>query len=291
MEYEGIRDEGAEETVECGYKVGRADGMAVPCSLQGTASDGVLVRGEREAVKETIVVGFSGSRDEFRIADPVRADRGDGDAARFEFCLETAAVAQQEGFGCCIRCEICDGLECSTGTDFQDMGAFFHMWQADFRQQDGCTAIEVDHTGCRCCTDGLAAADTAETCSIYEPVYGEISCLLQTLLYLLQGFFLREVERQQTAGQRQGASERFEPFPSPGDEPDFLESWIFGKQPGVFCPESARSTGDDGDAHDDSPLYRFLLLYRLAFFVYNKRYVIFSNNPADRAGSGGKCFE
>lgn len=126
-DHEAVWQDGGDDAVQGRDEVGGEDGEAVLRGPEGAPRDGLLVRREREALEQAALVRLLGLVDELRVANPVRADGRDRDAALRDLRRQRAAVAQEERLRRRVRREVRDGLERRARGDLEHPAAPLHV--------------------------------------------------------------------------------------------------------------------------------------------------------------------
>lgn len=244
-DHQAVRQDGCDDAVQGRDEVRRKDGEAVLRGPEGTAGDGLLVRREREAPEEAAPVRLLGLVDELRVADPVRADSRDRDAARCDLRCQRAAVAQEEGFRRRIRREVRDGLECRARGDLEHLAAPLHVRQRPLRELRRRAAVQRDHAARRRRPDVRRHADAAKASRIDEPPHRHRLRRKRRRERLQRGF-LRQVQRKDATRQSHLRRQLPQPLLAPRHEPERIDRLLCQK-PRKLPSEPARSARNQSD--------------------------------------------
>lgn len=242
-DHEAVRQERCDDAVQGRDEVGREDGEAVLRSPEGTAGDGLLIRRERKAPEEAAPVRLLGLVDELRVADPVRADSRDRDAARCDLRCQRAAVAQEEGFRRRIRREVRDGLECRARGDLEHLAAPLHVRQHPLRELRRRAAVQRNHAPRRRRPDVRRHTNAAKTSRIDEPSHRH-RLRRKRRRERLQRRFLRQVQRKDAARQNHLRRQLLQPLLTPRHEPELIDR-LMRQEPCKLPSQPARSTRDE----------------------------------------------
>ena len=185
---------------------------------EGAPGDGLLVRREREAAEQARPVRLLGLVDELRVADPVRADGRDRDAALCDLHRQRAAVAQEERLRRRIRREIRDGLERCARSNLEYAAALLHVRQRPLREFRRRAAVQRDHAARRRRPDIRRHPDAAKASRIDE---------------IPHDHWLRRKLPQ--------------PLPAPRHQPELINR-LPREEPSKLAPQPARRPRDERNA-------------------------------------------
>ena len=245
-DHEAVRQEGCDDAVQSRDEVGREDGEAVLRGPERAPRDGLLVRREWETAEQARLVRLLRLVDELRVADPVRADSRDRDAARRDLRRQRAAVAQQERLRRRIRREVRDGLKRRTRGNLEHAAAALHVRQRPLRELRRRAAVQRDHAPRRRRPDVRRHADAAKPSRIDEPSHRH-RLRRKRRRERLQCGFLRQVQRKDAARQSHLRRQRPQPLLTPRHEPELIDR-LMRQEPSEFPSEPTRSTRDHSDA-------------------------------------------
>lgn len=244
--HQAVRQDGCDDAVQGRDEVRRKDGEAVRRGPERAAGDGLLIRREREAPEEAAPVRLLGLVDELRVADPVRADSRDRDAARCDLRRQRAAVAQEEGFRRRIRREIRDGLECRARGDLEHPAAPLHVRQRPLRELCRRAAVQRDHAARRRRPDVRRHPDAAKASRIDE-IPHDRRLRRKRRRKLLQRGFLRQIQRKDAARNSQLRRELPQTLPAPRHQPELINR-LPREEPSKLAPQPARRPRDERNA-------------------------------------------
>lgn len=244
-DHEAVRQEGCDDAVQSRDEVGREDGEAVLRSPERAPRDGLLVRREREAAEQARLVRPLRLVDELRVADPVRADGRDRDAALRDLRRQRAAVAQEERFRRRICREVRDGLERRTRGNLEHTAAALHVRQHPLRELRRRAAVQRDHAPRRRRPDVRRHPDTAKASRIDEPSHRHRLHRKRRRERLQRGF-LRQVQRKDAARQSQLLCQLPQPRLAPRHEPELIDR-LLRQEPRKLPPKPARRARDQSD--------------------------------------------
>ena len=242
-DHEAVRHEGCDDAVQSRDEVGREDGEAVLRSPERAPRDGLLVRRERETAEQARLIRPLRLVDELRVADPVRADSRDRDAARCDLRCQRAAVAQEEGFRRRIRREVRDGLECRARGDLEHLAAPLHVRQHPLRELRRRAAVQRNHAPRRRRPDVRRHTNAAKTSRIDEPSHRH-RLRRKRRRERLQRRFLRQVQRKDAARQNHLRRQLLQPLLTPRHEPELIDR-LMRQEPCKLPSQPARSTRDE----------------------------------------------
>lgn len=245
-DHEAVRQERCDDAVQGRDEVGREDGEAVLGGPERAPRDGLLVRREREAAEQARLVRPLRLVDELRVADPVRADGRDRDAALRDLRRQRAAVTQEKRLRRRVRREVRDGLERRTRGNLEHAAAALHVRQHPLRELRRRAAVQRDHAPRRRRPDVRRHADAAKTSRIDEPPYRH-RLRRKRCRELLQRGFLRQVQRKDATRQSQLLCQLPQPRLAPRHEPELIDR-LMRQEPSEFPSEPTRSTRDHSDA-------------------------------------------
>lgn len=244
-DHEAVRQEGCDDAVQSRDEVGREDGEAVLRSPERAPRDGLLVRREREAAEQARLVRPLRLVDELRVADPVRADGRDRDAALRDLRRQRAAVAQQERLRRRIRREVRDGLKRRTRGNLKHAAAALHVRQHPLRELRRRAAVQRNHAPRRRRPDVRRHADAANASRIDEPSHRH-RLRRKRCRELLQRGFLRQVQRKDAARQNHLRRQLPQPLLAPRHEPELINR-LMRQEPRKLPSKPARSARDQSD--------------------------------------------
>lgn len=245
-DHEAVRQEGCDDAVQGRDEVGREDGEAVLRGPERAPRDGLLVRREREAAEQARLVRPLRLVDELRIADPVRADGRDRDAALRDLRRQRAAVAQEERLRRRVRREVRDGLERRTRGNLEHAAAALHVRQRPLRELRRRAAVQHDHAPRRRRPDVHRHADAAKPSRIDEPPHRH-RLRRKRRRELLQRRFQRQVQRKDAARQSHLRRQLPQPLLAPRYEPELIDR-LLRQEPRKLPPKPARRARDHSDA-------------------------------------------
>lgn len=244
--HEAVRQEGCDDAVQGRDEVGREDSEAVLRGPERAPRDGLLVRREREAAEQARLVRPRRLVDELRVANPVRADGRDRDAALRDLCRQSAAVAKQERLRRRIRREVRDGLKRRTRGNLKHAAAALHVRQHPLRKLRRRAAVQRDHAPRRRRPDVRRHADAAKASRIDEHAHRH-RLRRKRRRERLQRRFLRQVQRKDAARQRQLLRQLPQPLLAPRHEPELIDC-LMRQEPRKLPPKPARRARDERNA-------------------------------------------
>lgn len=221
-DHQAVRQDGRDDAVQGRDEIRREDGEAVPRGPEGTPRDGLLVRREWEAPEEAAPVRLLGLVDELRVADPVRADGRDRDAALCDLRRQRAAVAQEERLRRRIRREIRDGLERCARSNLEYAAALLHVRQSPLRELRRRAAVQRDHAPRRRRPDVRRHADATKASRIDE-IPHDHRLRRKRRRERLQRGFLRQVQRKDAARQSQLRRQFPQTLLAPRHQPELID--------------------------------------------------------------------
>ena len=221
-DHEAVRQEGCDDAVQSRDEVGREDGEAVLRSPERAPRDGLLVRREREAAEQARLVRPLRLVDELRVADPVRADGRDRDAAPRALRRQRAAVAQEERFRRRIRREVRDGLECRARGDLEHLAGLPPARPPPLRELRRRAAVQRNHAPRRRRPDVRRHADAAKASRIDEHAHRH-RLRRKRCRERLQRGFLRQVQRKDAARQNHLRRQLPQPLLAPRHKPELVD--------------------------------------------------------------------
>lgn len=244
--HQAVRQDGRDDAVQGRDEVRREDSKAVRRGPERAAGDGLLIRREREAPEEAAPVRLLGLVDELRVADPVRADGRDRDAARCDLRRQRAAVAQEKGFRRRIRREIRDGLERRARGDLEHAAAPLHVRQRPLREFRRRAAVQRDHAARRRRPDVRRHPDAAKASRIDE-IPHDHRLRRQRRREFLQRNFPRQVQRKDAARNSQLRRELSQTLFAPRHQPELINR-LPREEPSKLAPQPARRPRDERNA-------------------------------------------
>lgn len=245
-DHEAVRQEGCDDAVQGRDEVGREDGEAMLRSPERAPRDGLLVRREREAAEQARLVRPLRLVDELRVADPVRADSRDRDAALRDLRRQRAAVAQQERLRRRIRREVRDGLERRARGNLEHTAAALHVRQRPLRELRRRAAVQRDHAPRRRRPDVRRHPDATKTSRIDEIAHDH-RLRRKRRRERLQRRFLRQVQRKDAARQNHLRRQLPQPLLAPRHEPELIDC-LMRQEPRKLPPKPARRARDERNA-------------------------------------------
>lgn len=269
-DHQAVRQDGCDDAVQGRDEIRRKDGEAVLRGPERAAGDGLLVRREREAPEEAAPVRLLGLVDELRVADPVRADGRDRDAALRDLRRQRAAVAQEERFRRRICREVRDGLERRTRGNLEHTAAALHVRQHPLRELRRRAAVQRDHAPRRRRPDVRRHPDTAKASRIDEPSHRHRLHRKRRRERLQRGF-LRQVQRKDATRQSHLRRQLPQPLLTPRHEPERINR-LMRQEPSEFPSEPTRSTRDECNALFIRHPYYLSSHCENSFFIYNRLY-------------------
>lgn len=244
--HQAVRQDGCDDAVQGRDEVRCKDGEAVLRGPERAPRDGLLVRREREAPEEAAPVRLLGLVDELRVADPVRTDGRDRDAALRDLRCQRTAVAQEEGLRRRIRREVRDGLERRARGDLEHPAAPLHVRQRPLRELRRRAAVQRNHAPRRRRPDVRRHPDAAKASRIDEIPHDK-RLRRKLLRKLLQRGFLRQVQRKDAARHSQLRRELPQPLPAPRHQPELINR-LPREEPSKLAPQPTRRPRDERNA-------------------------------------------
>lgn len=245
-DHQAVRQDGCDDAVQGRDEVRREDGEAMLRGPERTPRDGLLVRCEREAPEEAAPVRLLDLVDELRVADPVRADSRDRDAARCDLRRQRAAVAQEKGFRRRIRREVRDGLERRARGDLEHLAAPLHVRQRPLRELCRRAAVQRNHAPRRRRPDVRRHPNAAKASRIDEIPHGH-RLRRERRRKLLQRGFLRQIQHKDAARNSQRCRELPQPLPAPRHQPELIDR-LPREEPSKLAPQPTRRPRDERNA-------------------------------------------
>lgn len=245
-DHEAVRQEGCDDAVQSRDEVRCEDSEAVLRGPERAPRDGLLVRREREAAEQARLVRLLRLVDELRVADPVRADGRDRDAALRDLRRQRTAVTQQECLRRRVRREVRDGLKRRTRGNLKHAAAALHVRQRPLRELRRRAAVQRDHAPRRRRPDVRRHADAAKASRIDEPSHRHRLRRKRRRERLQRGF-LRQVQRKDAARQSHLRRQLPQPLLAPRHEPKLIDC-LMRQEPRKLSPEPARSARDERNA-------------------------------------------
>lgn len=269
-DHEAVRQEGCDDAVQSRDEVRCEDSEAVLRGPERAPRDGLLVRREREAAEQPRLVRPLRLVDELRVANPVRADGRDRDAALRDLRRQRAAVAQEECLRRRIRREVRDGLERRARGNLEHAAAALHVRQRPLRELRLRAAVQRDHAPRRRRPDVRRHADAAKASRIDEPSHRH-RLRRKRCRERLQRGFLRQVQRKDAARQNHLRRQLPQPLLAPRHKPELVDR-LMRQKPSEFPSEPTRSTRDECNALFIRHPYHLSSHCENSFFIYNRPY-------------------